>query len=102
MKKCLCGGDLEENEIKREGVRLAGMMCKECDEIYISGEELLRYEVLTGKRKSFARKVSKIGASRTIRIPKNILKQFNIKEGDYVLFKAEKGRLELEIIKSKA
>lgn len=62
MKECTCGGNLIKTSIERNGVRLYGMKCKKCDEIYFPSSEMMRYEILTGKS-SLVRKVKKSGDS---------------------------------------
>lgn len=51
VDKCLCGGRLEDVAVVRDGIHMLGQKCVKCDEIYFDAEEMLRYEVLTGKRK---------------------------------------------------
>lgn len=99
MKECMCGGRLEKTIEKREGVRLRGMKCIKCGEVYIGGDELLKFEILTGRRKSLARKVSRVGASKVVRIPSKILEQFNIKLGDYVVFEPKRDEISLKVVK---
>lgn len=54
MDKCFCGGKLEDVAVVRDGIHLLGQKCVKCGEIYFDAEEMLRYEMLTGKRKGLA------------------------------------------------
>ncbi|MDI6654598.1 MAG: hypothetical protein ABH874_00510 [Methanobacteriota archaeon] len=54
IDKCLCGGKLEDVAVVRDGIHLLGQKCVKCNEIYFDAEEMLRYEMLTGKRKGLA------------------------------------------------
>lgn len=54
MDRCLCGGKLEDVAVVRDGIHLLGQKCVECNEIYFDAEEMLRYEMLTGRRKGLA------------------------------------------------
>ena len=100
MKECVCGGELTKTFEKREGIKLKGMRCVKCNEVYISGDELLKFEILTGRRKSLARKISKVGSSKVVRIPSKILEQFDIKLGDYVLFEPTGEEIRLKVVKT--
>jgi uncharacterized OB-fold protein len=94
MKKCLCGGPLAEGFEEREGVKLKGMRCRKCGEIYVPSSELVRFEILTGRRKAQLRKVRRIASSYVITLPTQVMKEDEIHENDYVLFeKTKAGRL---------
>ncbi len=55
IDKCLCGGRLEDVAVVRDGIHLLGQKCVKCDEIYFDAEEMLRYEMLTHRRKGLSR-----------------------------------------------
>ncbi len=54
IDKCLCGGKLEDVAVVRDGIHMLGQKCVKCNEIYFDAEEMLRYEMLTGRRKGLA------------------------------------------------
>ncbi len=54
IDKCLCGGKLEDVAVVRDGIHMLGQKCIKCNEIYFDAEEMLRYEMLTGRRKGLA------------------------------------------------
>ena len=93
MKKCaMCNGTLVSHFEVSESVRIAGFKCKSCGETFWPSSEMLRWEVLTGRRKT-ARKVGILGDSLVVRIPKSVAKDV-VREGDYALFeKAKEGFL---------
>lgn len=46
------------------------------------------------------RKVRKIGSSNVVTLPKEILKQLNIHEGDKLAFNIENGKVSIEAVKT--
>lgn len=93
----LCGAKLKQTKTKIEGVELKCLKCPECgEELYPAGE-MLRYEVLTGKRP--ARKFFTVGNSVAIRIPANIVKKEKIHPGkDLAVFDVKPKGLLIKII----
>ena len=74
-----CGARLKQAKVKMEGVELKCLRCQECGEELFTAGEMLRYEVLTGKRP--ARKFFTAGNSVAIRIPASIVKKKEIRPG---------------------
>ncbi|MFH1174644.1 MAG: AbrB/MazE/SpoVT family DNA-binding domain-containing protein [archaeon] len=86
MNTCYkCGTNVKQAKIVKEGITLTCMKCPKCGEEYYTSSELLRFDVLTGKRK-LVRKFGTLGDSTILRIPPEVLKDFNIKPEDYALF----------------
>lgn len=72
-----------------EGFPIRGFRCRRCSETFWPASEMLRWEVLTGRRKT-ARKIGVLGDSLVVRIPSNIAKDSSVHEGDYALFEPAK------------
>jgi len=90
MKKAInacyrCGAKVRDAVVMKDGVRLNCLKCPKCREEYFTSSELLRYDVLTGKRK-MVRKFGKLGLSAIIRLPEKIIKHYKIKMGDFAVF----------------
>ncbi|MBU0979498.1 MAG: AbrB/MazE/SpoVT family DNA-binding domain-containing protein [Nanoarchaeota archaeon] len=86
MKTCYkCGGRVESAQCEKEGVMLKCMRCLKCGEEYFTSSELLKFDVLTGKRK-MVRKFGVLGDSTIMRIPSHVLKSYKIEAGDYGIF----------------
>ena len=100
MDKCaLCKGALKKHSEVSDSIRINGWKCMKCGETFFPSSEILRWEILTGRRKN-VRKIGKIGDSLAVRIPKILAESFGIKEGDYAFFEnPKKGILELRIVK---
>ena len=96
MKKCVCGGKFIETTIERSGIKLNGMRCSKCGEVYFPSSEMMRYEILTGKS-SLVRKVRKSGDSIIVTVPKQIVEKFNVHEDDMVYFESGESNKELTI-----
>ena len=86
MKKCYkCGGDIKVSKCVKEGITLNCLRCPKCGEEYFTSSELVKFDILTGKRK-LVRKFGVLGDSTIIRFPTQVLKDFKIKPGDYGVF----------------
>lgn len=99
MEKCvICGGMLGKHSEISEGVLIRGWKCKKCGEGFFPSTEMLRWEVLTGRRKKFARKVRCVGTSKVVTLPEEIIAKENIHESDFILFQKIKQGILLKII----
>jgi hypothetical protein len=86
MKTCYkCGANVKVAQCKKEGIIMNCMRCPKCGEEYFTSSELLKFDIKTGKRK-LIRKFGTLGDSTTIRLPPQIIKEHNIKPGDYGIF----------------
>lgn len=86
MKTCYkCNVDVKEAVVEKEGIKLKCLKCPKCSEEYFTSSELVKYDILKGKRK-LVRKFGILGDSTIMRFPNKVLKDFKIKPGDYGIF----------------
>lgn len=86
MKICYkCGNKVKVAKCIKEGVSLNCLKCQKCGEEYFTSSELIKFDILTGKRK-LVRKFGVLGDSTIMRFPNKILNDFKIKPGDYGIF----------------
>jgi len=86
MKTChKCKTDVKVAKCTKEGVELNCLRCPKCGEEYFTSSELVKFDILTGKRK-MVRKFGNLGDSVVIRFPAQVLKDHKIKPGDYGVF----------------
>ena len=86
MKTCYqCGTKVMISKCVKEGISLNCLKCPKCKEEYFTSSELIKFDILTGKRK-LVRKFGVLGDSTIMRFPNKILKEFKIKPGDYGIF----------------
>ena len=97
MIKCICGGVLSHTTIEKNGVKMKAQKCSKCGEIYISGSEMLRYDIIKGKS-SMVRKIRKSGDSLIVTVPKQIVEKFNVHDGDVVAFEPHEKEIKLKIV----
>jgi len=76
MERCvICKGKLTDHKEKKDGVEIHGWKCTKCNETYFSSNELLKWEVLSGRRKDNVRKIRKVGNSFTVTFPNIFIKK---------------------------
>lgn len=97
MVRCVCGGKLRSTSIERGGIKMAAQKCEKCGETYISGSEMLRYDILKGKS-SMARKIRKSGDSLVVTVPRQIVEKFNVHTGDFIAFESKDDEIKLRIL----
>ena len=86
MKNCYkCGTDVKVAKCIKEGITLNCLKCPKCGEEYFTSSELVKFDIMTGKRK-LVRKFGILGDSTIMRFPNQVLKDFKIKPGDYGVF----------------
>jgi len=86
MKVCYkCGTDVKIAKTVKEGVTLDCLKCPKCGEEYFTSSELIKFDIKTGKRK-MVRKFGTLGDSTVMRFPSDVVKDYNIKPGDYGIF----------------
>ena len=92
IDKCYkCDVKVMETKVVKDGIKLNCLKCPQCGEEYFTSSELLKYDLEKGNRKMF-RKFGTLGNSSIIRIPEKLVKELNIREGDYGYFeKREEG-----------
>lgn len=99
MERCaICKEKLEDHKENRDGVEIKGWKCSKCNETYFSSNELLRWEVLSGKRTDNVRKIRRVGNSLTITIPNIFVKNDEIHDDDFAIFKKTKKGYLIQII----
>ena len=98
MKTCYkCGVDVKKTSITKEGITLNCLKCPKCGEEYFTSSELIKYDILTGKR-AMVRKFGKLGSSQVIRVPPKIVKDCNIHEGDYGVFEKRSDGILIKLV----
>ena len=86
MKTCYkCKSRVKAATCLKEGVTLNCLRCSQCGEEYFTSSELIKFDILTGKRK-LVRKFGILGDSTVMRLPPKIVQHYKIKAGDYALF----------------
>ncbi|MBC8500586.1 MAG: hypothetical protein ISS25_03460 [Nanoarchaeota archaeon] len=86
MEKCYkCGTNVKVDKSIKEGVALDCLKCPKCGEEYFTSSELVKFDIMTGKRK-LVRKFGVLGDSTVMRFPSKVLKNYDIKPGDYGVF----------------
>ena len=61
------------------------LRCPKCKEEYFTSSELIKFDILTGRRKMI-RKFGVLGDSTILRLPNKVIKDYKIKPGDYGVF----------------
>jgi len=103
MKTCIiCDGDLSEHSEISEDVEINGWKCEGCGETFFTSSEMLRWEVLTGRRPKNVRKVRKMGNSLMVTLPNELVKDTGIHSDDLALFKKVKEGILIEIVHPEA
>ncbi len=86
MKTCYkCKAPVKEAMCIKEDISLNCLRCTKCGEEYFTSSELLKFDILTGRR-AMVRKFGLLGDSTIMRLPPKILDDYSIKPGDYALF----------------
>ena len=86
MKNCYkCKVEVKKATVIKDGIKLKCLRCPKCGEEFFISSELMKYDILTGRRKNI-RKFGKLGDSAIIRIPNKVIKRFKIKSGDFGYF----------------
>jgi len=97
ITKCFCGGVTNDTKILKNGVKMKVQKCAKCGEIYVSGSEMLRYDIIKGKS-SIARKIRKSGDSLIVTMPKQIVDKFGVHNGDFVAFEPNEKEIKIKIV----
>jgi len=86
MKTCYkCGNKIKQVNIIKEGVNINCLKCLKCGEEYFTSSELIKFDIKKGRR-SLVRKFGVLGDSTIMRLPNKIIKDYNIKPGDFGVF----------------
>lgn len=70
----------------KDNVDIHGFQCAKCGETFFSASEILRWEVLSGRRKENVRKIRKVGNSVTVTLPNKLVEEDDVKNDDYAIF----------------
>ena len=101
MKNCYkCNTEVKITTTEKEGIKLNCLKCPNCGEEYFTSSELTKFDILKGK-KQLIRKFGALGDSTVMRFPTNILKDFNIKPGDYGVFEKKPEGILIKPVHSK-
>lgn len=86
MKTCYkCKADVKVSKCLKEGITLNCLRCSNCGEEYFTSSELLKFDILSGRRKMI-RKFGILGDSIIMRLPPKLLKDYKIQLGDFAVF----------------
>jgi len=86
MKTCYkCGSNVKISKSIKEGITLNCLRCLKCGEEYFTSSELVKFDILRGRKKSI-RKFGVLGDSMIMRFPSKLLKEYKIQSGDFALF----------------
>ena len=101
LKTCYkCATEVREARVIKEGVTLSCLRCPQCGEEYFTSRELIKFDILTGKRK-LVRKFGTLGDSIVMRLPPKILEDYKIQSGDYALFEEKPDGILIKPISAK-
>ena len=101
MKTCYkCGTDVKVAKCIKEGIELDCLKCSKCGEEYFTSSELIKFDIKTGRREMI-RKFGTLGDSTVMRFPTKVLKDFNIKPGDYGVFEKRPDGILIKPVRAK-
>jgi hypothetical protein len=101
MKTCyFCKSDVKISKCVKERVSLNCLKCPKCGEEYFTSNELIKFQVLTGRR-SMVRKFGSLGDSTIMRFPPKVLKHYNISPGDYAVFEERPDGILIKPVRAK-
>lgn len=89
-----CKKTMKKGKVTLKNIVLEGWIC-ECGEKIVPSKEVVKYEVLTGRRRSDIRTVTKMGNSLVVSIPKEYLKPLHIHRGSKLVFVKDENELKL-------
>jgi CRISPR/Cas system-associated protein Cas10 (large subunit of type III CRISPR-Cas system) len=100
MKTCYkCKNNVKIATCIKENIELNCMKCTTCGEEYFTSSELLKFDILSGK-KSLVRKFGELGDSIIMRMPPKVLKDYKIQSGDYALFEEKPDGILIKLIRA--
>ena len=96
MKKCSCGGNMEEKVDETvDGVQYKYFLCKKCGEEILDMRQLHAVADIYRKMKIHHAKLSQWGQSLGLRIPKQLVEKYNFKPDEEVSIIPEKGGIKI-------
>lgn len=93
--KCECGGKMEKITTEWKGIGVSGWKCNKCDEEIINpidAQKALEMEKAR-KKNLLTVKLRKVGKSNVVTVPQPIMQAENLKEGQKLEWKIDRGRL---------
>lgn len=91
MKKCFCGGKITLRKGKTpEGVDYRYFRCDKCNEEFLDMEQLNEVAEKYRLMKKVHTKIGRWGLSLGVRIPKDLAKEYNLKENKEITLIPEK------------
>ncbi len=101
MKTCYkCGTNVQVAKCIKEGISLNCLKCPRCGEEYFTSSELVKFDIMTGKRK-LIRKFGVLGDSTIMRFPGKVIKDYKIKPGDFGVFEERREGILIKPIRAK-
>jgi len=90
--ECACGGTANEIYTGFKGHKVRGWKCKKCSEVFLDPRDIQPILKMNKMKKEnkLKTKLSYIGNSYTIRVPKPIIDSYGWKRGDDIEFVPEK------------
>lgn len=97
MKKCAeCNGEMKELQAKTpEGVVYSYYKCGRCGEEIVDMKQLHSVAEKYRTMKKYSAKLSQWGLSLGLRIPKELVKEYNLKKEREVVIVPEKGGIKI-------
>ncbi len=97
--RCECGGDMKKITTEWKGIEVRGWKCTKCDEEVINPVDAQKaLEIERARKKNLLTvKLRRVGKSNVVTVPQPIIKAENLKEGQKLEWKIEKGKLILTI-----
>ena len=99
IDKCYkCKIKVKATKVTKKGIKLNCLKCPKCKEEFFTSEELIKYDLIRGK-KSILRRFGILGDSMIIRVPPKIIEEAKIEPGDYAEFEMKNGKILVKTIK---
>ena len=94
-----CDAVMRKRVMTVEGVKVRTWECPKCKDTVLHPEDAQRMLMLNKLRKGLTVKIGELGSSLVVRIPKEIVKHYNLAKGGQVTVKAEgDNKIELEVV----
>ena len=95
--KCQCKGKMQKIKIVWKGIEVRGWKCVKCNEEIINPMDARKaLEIEKARKKDLLKvKLRVVGKSKVVTIPQPIIEAENLKEGQMLEWKIERGKLVL-------
>jgi len=93
--KCECSGNMKKIRTEWKGIEVRGWKCDKCNEEVINPADAQKaLEIERARKKNLLTvKLRKVGKSNVVTVPQPIMEAEDLKEGQKLEWKIEKGRL---------